>query len=158
MIVEEIMKTVPFQLYLLMFEPQSKALMSFAIGTGAGFSVYENCCYILTEGAESITYIMIRGMAVGVMHIVSIVTFTLGIIIIRSHVKISIAGMLGALALSMTFHGLYNLLVSEPGINTIIGYIMPMLGACLLWIAYRRWNENQIITKKRKNSNENIKK
>lgn len=132
------MKIMPFLLYMFMFEPDDNALMSFAIGIGTGFSVYENCCYILTEGAENISYIMIRGMAVGVMHIVSITAFALGITIIRHFVSISVVGILGALALSMTFHGLYNLLVSKEGITSYIGYVIPMLGSVLMWTVYRR--------------------
>ena len=44
----------------------------------------------------------------------------------------------GLLCLAMTFHGLYNLLVSEPGITSYIGYILPMLTAGFLYIPYRK--------------------
>lgn len=136
--IEEMMKLMPLLFYFYMFEPDDDALIFFAIGIGTGFSVYENCCYILTEGAESISYILIRGLAVGVMHIMSILLLALGMTIVRRFGAMSVAGIIGALALSMTFHGLYNLLVSENGISSYIGYVMPMFVAVLLWRPYRR--------------------
>ena len=54
-----------------------------AVAIGAGFATFENCCYILTAGAESLPYILIRGMAVGVMHIVSILALPIWLIAAR---------------------------------------------------------------------------
>ena len=48
------------------------------------------------------------------------------------------AGIVGALSMAMTFHGLYNLLVSEPGIPSYIGYVLPMLFALLLYLIDRK--------------------
>ena len=137
-IIEEIMKMLPLVFYLFMFEPEDNALVMTAIGIGTGFATYENCCYILTMGAEKISYVIIRGMAVGVMHIVSIIAFIIGLTIARRFKLLSVASIVGALSLSMTFHGLYNLLVSEPGITTYIGYALPIVAALLLYIPYRR--------------------
>ena len=137
-IVEEIMKMLPLIFYLFMFEPEDNELIMTAIGIGTGFATYENCCYILTMGAGKISYIIIRGMAVGVMHIVSIIAFIIGLTIARRFKLLSVASIVGALSLSMTFHGLYNLLVSEPGITTYIGYALPVVTALLMYIPYRR--------------------
>ncbi len=38
--------------------------------------------------------------------------------------------------MSSTLHGLYNLLVSEPGLFSAIGYAMPFGIAVLLYIAF----------------------
>ena len=38
----------------------------------------------------------------------------------------------------MIFHALYNLLVSQPGISTGIGYLMPPLTAAALYLLYRK--------------------
>ena len=81
---------------------------------------------------------MIRGLAVGVMHLVTMVAFVMGLRLLKRYKVVSFAGIVGALSMSMTFHGLYNLLVSEPGVSSYIGYALPMLFAVMLYlIGYR---------------------
>ena len=71
------------------------------------------------------------------MHIVSIATLTMGLILARRLKALSTAGILGALSLAVVFHGLYNLLVSETGVTLWIGYALPLASAVLLFILYR---------------------
>ena len=137
--IEEIMKLLPLLFYFLIFSPGEKDFLIAAIGLGAGFATFENCCYILTSGANKLPYIMIRGLAVGVMHIVCIIFVSIGLIILRRFKTVSVAGIVGALALSMTFHALYNLLVSEPGITSYLGYALPLLSAAILYIPFKRY-------------------
>ena len=137
-VVEETMKMMPLLFYLFMLEPDDHELIIAATGIGTGFAIYENCCYLLSMGAGSMSFIMIRGLAVGVMHIVSVLALTMGLMLVRRYKALSAASIMGALALAMTFHGLYNLLVSEPGITSCIGYILPMLTAVFMYIPYRR--------------------
>ena len=136
--VEEIMKLLPLLFYLLMFQPDDESIYLSALGIGAGFATFENCCYILTAGADKLIYIMIRGMAVGVMHIVSILSLALVICLARRFKAMSASAILGALSFSMTFHGLYNLLVSEPGLPSYVGYGMPLLTAILMYFPYKK--------------------
>lgn len=137
-VIEEIMKLIPLLFYLMMFKPEDEQILIHATGIGTGFATFENCCYILTKGAASLPYIMIRGMAVGVMHIVSILALAFGIILARKYNALSFSSLAGALALSMTFHGLYNLLVSAPGVASLVGYALPLITAVFLFIIYRR--------------------
>ena len=141
-VIEEIMKWLPLVLYLFLLEPENEGIILAAVGIGAGFATFENCCYILTIGAESFAYIMIRGFAVGVMHIVSIFALGMGLVLARQFRVLSFSSVIGALSLSMSFHALYNLLVSQPGASTTIGYSLPLLAACLLYILYRRIQKN----------------
>ena len=82
-IVEELMKLLPLLFYLLVFLPKDRTLTDAAVGIGAGFATFENCCYILSFGAESFFYMLVRGMAVGVMHIASILATALWLIAVR---------------------------------------------------------------------------
>ena len=138
-IVEEGMKLMPIFFFLYMITPQDRTLLIVAVGVCAGFATFENCCYILTSGAESLPYVLIRGMAVGVMHIVSGLAVTFGLILARRINALSLPGIIGALALSMTFHALYNLLVSEAGISALIGYVLPIVTAVALYLPYRKF-------------------
>ena len=92
---------------------------------------------MVSSGAESLGFLLIRGLAVGVMHIVSVFAMMLGLVIARRFKAMRLASMIGALSLSMLFHGMYNLLVSEPGITSAIGYAMPLATAVILLSVYR---------------------
>ena len=47
-IVEEIMKLLPLVFIIVLIEPEDKTMLITAVGIGAGFATFENCCYILT--------------------------------------------------------------------------------------------------------------
>ena len=91
----------------------------------------------LSFGVNNIIFILIRALAVGVMHVVCSLMLIMGIIIQKRLFTLSFPGIVGALSLSTAFHGFYNLLVSEPGIPTYIGYTMPILSAVALYFPYR---------------------
>lgn len=137
-VIEEAMKFLPLLFYFLMFEPEDDRLFHAAVGIGAGFASYENVCSMVSSGAESLAFLLIRGLAVGVMHIVSVFAMMLGLVIVRRFKAMRFASMVGALSLSMLFHGMYNLLVSELGITSAIGYAMPVATAVILLPVYRR--------------------
>ena len=86
---------------------------------------------------------MIRGMSVGVMHIVSMMALTFGLVVSRRYNVLSFSGLLGALSFSTCYHALYNLLVSEPGVPSAIGYALPVLTSIILFFPYRKLQEEQ---------------
>ena len=132
-IVEETMKLLPALFYLMLFEPKDTELLLVAVGIGTGFATFENCCYVLSKGAQSLAYVLIRGSVVGVMHLVSMVALAVGLHLLKRYKVFTLAGIIGALSLAMTFHATYNLLVSKPGAATYLGYALPLLGALLLY-------------------------
>ena len=137
-VVEETMKFLPLLFYFLMFDPDDDHLFLAAVGVGAGFASFENICSMIASGTGSLSFLLIRGLAVGVMHIVSVFAMILGLVIARRFKALRLSSTVGALSLSMLFHGIYNLLVSEPGATSIIGYELPLLTALLLFFALRR--------------------
>ena len=137
-IVEELIKLLPLLLLLLLLEPKDEALLLLAVALGAGFATFENCCSLLTSGEISLSFVVVRGLAVGVMHIVSVTALSMGIIVARRLEALSLSGLVGAFSLAVTFHGLYNLLVSVPGIPSYIGFSLPILAAAALYHPYRR--------------------
>ena len=135
-VVEEVMKLLPLLFLLYVFRPEDESVILCAVALGAGFATFENCCYILTAGAESLRYTLIRGLAVGVMHVVSMLVLAFGLVMVRRFHLVSLAGIMGSLSLSVTFHALYNLLVSQPGVSSVIGYILPPITAAMLFIPF----------------------
>ena len=137
-ILEEIMKMLPVFLYLIIFAPSDKELLVISLGTGAGFATFENICHILAYGAESISYVMIRGFAAGIMHIISVYALALAMIRLKRYNISYVYVIAGGLGLSMSFHALYNLLVSEAGITSYIGYALPVSAAAVLVLIVKR--------------------
>lgn len=137
-IIEETMKLLVLIFFLYLITPKDKALVMLSIAIGTGFATFENCCYILSFGADSLSYITIRGLAVGVMHIVSILSLAIWLICIRRLKAYSFSGVFGGLSLAMIFHSTYNLLVSESGLSRTIGYILPIVSAFCLYPLYKK--------------------
>ena len=140
-VVEELIKLLCLLFFLIMFSPKGRTLTMLAVAIGAGFATFENCCYILTSGAEALPYILVRGLAVGVMHIVSMLTVAIWLIVAKRLQVFSFPAIVGGLALSMIFHALYNLLVSEPGASAVIGYLLPLVTAGFLYVLYQKLPE-----------------
>lgn len=137
-VVEELMKLLPLLLFMILLELEERSLTMLAVAIGAGFATFENCCYILTYGAESLTYIMIRGIAVGVMHVVSILAMCVWLNAAKRLKAFTFPAVVGGVSLAMIFHALYNLLVSEPGVSSMIGYLLPPITAAGMYLLYRR--------------------
>ena len=112
-VVEEIVKFIPMLLYVFL-------------------------CQLLAAGSESLPYILIRGFAVGIMHIVSVLTMTFAFIMLRRKSALSVAVIMGGLSLSTSVHSLYNLLVSAPGLSSYIGYVLPLTMAVILYFIRKR--------------------
>lgn len=136
-IVEETMKFLPLLLTILLFDASADGMFRTAIALGAGFVTLENCCYLLGTGAERLSYMLVRGAAAGVMHIVSVLALSMGLTLAGRFGMASFPGFAGSLATAMMIHALYNLLVSAPGVPSVIGYIMPLTIAILLYLPYR---------------------
>lgn len=137
-VIEEFMKMLPLISFMVLLSLPEKNLTMFAVAIGAGFATFENCCYVLSLGAGSLRMILIRGMAVGVMHIVSILAMSVWLQTARQLNAFSFSAVVGGLAIAMIFHAIYNLLVSASGVFTVIGYLLPLMGAVVIYILYRK--------------------
>ena len=137
-VIEESLKCLPLLFYLFMFEPPESGLFMAATGIGAGFALFENSCYMLVSGAGNLSFILVRSLAVGVMHIVSLYALAFGLAMAVRFKVLNFPSIAGAVSLSMIFHGLYNLLVSRTGITSRIGYALPVVTAFLLLFIFRQ--------------------
>jgi RsiW-degrading membrane proteinase PrsW (M82 family) len=131
--IEECMKLLSMLFCVYVFNPSDDEIQLCAVGVGAGFATLENCCFILSSGANQMAYMLVRGSAVGVMHIVTLVALARGIQLLKKYKAYSFAGIAGILSFAVTVHGLYNLLVSKSGVSSYIGYAMPMVCAIILY-------------------------
>ena len=134
--IEETMKLLPVLFTMYVLEDGDSELFLTSVASGAGFATFENICYLLSGSETRLSFVLIRGFAVGTMHIASMILLAATIIVERRYDAVSLPALAGALAMSSTLHGLYNLLVSEPGLFSAIGYAMPFGIAVLLYIGF----------------------
>jgi len=132
---EEILKLLPLLFYFLVFEPSPDSLFSSAVAVGVGFATFENCCYLLSSGAGNISFVLIRGLSAGVMHTICALAAGYGLIYISKVKQMAAIGALGILALTVTYHAVFNLLVSVEGITRYVGFALP-LATALCWFAF----------------------
>lgn len=137
-VVEEILKFAPMIFYVFMFDVAEEEYTHIALGIGTGFATFENCCYLIVGETENLRIMAIRGMAVGVMHLISMLILAAGLIIARRFKALTYSVTIGVLSFSMTIHALYNLLVSKPGLSADIGFAFPICLAILSYIPYKR--------------------
>lgn len=130
-IVEEIMKFLPVLFYLLIFEPERIDIADSILMTAVGFATFENACYLTSNGADQVLHLLIRGFGTGAMHVVCGSIIAIGILLLWDRIWLRVAGTFGLLSIAMTFHGIYNVLVSQTGPAATIGYLIPLLTVVL---------------------------
>ena len=129
--VEEGMKLLPTLFYLLVFEPDRKDASNEALMTAVGFATLENVCYLTGSGAARTLYLLVRGFGTGAMHVVCAAMVAAGLKYFWDRLSLRLAGTLGLLGLAVTYHAIYNLLVSQTGAAMLLGCLLPVLTAAL---------------------------
>lgn len=126
-VVEEIMKLLPVLFFLLVFEPDKKEAAVESLLVAVGFATLENACYLIVNGADDALQLLIRGFSTGAMHVACGAITAIGLAGTWERLPLRIAGTLGTLCMAITWHGIYNILVSQTGAPAIIGYALPIL-------------------------------
>ena len=124
--VEEFLKLLPFLFYLTVFEPGKENVSGCILMTSVGFATFENVCYLTQNGARSLFHLLIRGFGTGTMHVICGAIMSVGLMILWDRMWLRIAGSVGLLTLAITYHGIYNILVSQAGAAAYIGYFIPV--------------------------------
>ena len=126
-VVEECMKMLPVLFGVLVFELSGRAAANGILMTAIGFATFENVCYLSANGASNLSRLLIRGAATGAMHIVCGYLIGLALLVLWKELRLKVAGTIGIVCLAMLYHGIYNLLVSKPGVVCYIGYALPLI-------------------------------
>lgn len=126
-VTEEIMKFLPVLFYLIVFEPGKGEIADGVLMTAVGFATFENACYLTSNGAEQILHLLIRGFGTGAMHVVCGFLIAAGLLFLWNRVWLRVAGTIGLISVAITYHGIYNILVSQTGPAAMIGYFIPLL-------------------------------
>lgn len=126
-VVEEIMKFLPLLFYLLVFEPEPDKIKNAILTIAAGFATFENIFHLIDNGAQNISFLLMRGFGAGAMHIICGAIIGSGLTYVWRREWLKIAGTLGLLGASIAFHGIYNLLIAYGGEVQYIAYVLPVL-------------------------------
>ena len=126
-IIEELMKFLPVLFFLLVFEPERHEITDSILMTALGFATFENTCYLTNNGADKLLHLLIRGFSTGAMHVVCSFLLAVGLLYLWNRVWLRVAGTIGLLVVAMTFHGIFNILVSQTGPAAVTGYLIPLL-------------------------------
>lgn len=132
---EEVMKLLPLLFYLLIFEPEPEKLPATAIAIAVGFATFENVCYLAEHGAEDFSFLLIRGVSAGALHILCGIVCGYGISYVFPRRYLALTGTVGILGFCTGFHAIYNLLVTAEGAWRMAGYLFPSTLILLLFIA-----------------------
>ena len=134
-VVEELMKLLPTLFYLLIFEPKRRDIPFCPIMIAVGFATLENVCYLVQNGSDQFFNLLIRGFGTGTMHMFCGSLTFVGIVFFWDKLWLRIVGTFGLLATAITYHGIYNMLVLQPGMVSYIGYLIPLVSVtlCALW-------------------------
>ena len=130
--VEEVMKLLPLLFYLLVFEPRAENAAGSILMTALGFATFENVCYLTSNGAQDIGYLLIRGAGTGAMHIVCGMVMGLGLLALWDVTWLKFAGTLAFLGFVIVYHAIYNLLVSQTGAVSALGLLLPLVTVLLV--------------------------
>lgn len=137
-VVEEVMKLLPTLFYLLVFEPKKWEIPYCPVMIAVGFATLENVCYLVQNGTSEFFNLLIRGFGTGTMHMFcGSITFV-GIIMLWDKLWLRFVGTVGLLAVAITYHGVYNMLVLQPGIASYIGYLIPLVSVAISVVYIRR--------------------
>ncbi|MBR4410237.1 MAG: PrsW family intramembrane metalloprotease [Firmicutes bacterium] len=131
---EELLKMVPLLLYILIFEPEPKEITPAAIAIAAGFATFENVCYLSENGAGDFTFLLIRGLSAGAIHILCGIAVGLGIAYVFRQRWLAVTGTVGILGACIVFHALYNLLVTADGMWQTIGHLFPSVLIIVIFV------------------------
>lgn len=139
---EEVLKFVPFLLWIVIFEPGEEDIISAGVFTAVGFATFENICYLIENGADNFYYLFIRGIAAGAMHLCGGIAAGAGLAFVFPRSWLRIIGTVGIIGFCIVFHGIYNLLVIAGGTWQKCGYLFPIL--CISLIVSIRLLKNHL--------------
>ena len=135
-VVEEIMKLLPLLFYLEVFKPGEETFKTAAIIVAASFATFENVCYLMRGGEDDLPLLLIRGFGTGAMHVICGSTYSYWMRFVWQREKLRNACLLGILCLAITYHAVYNLLVSVGGTARLVAYLIPMGTVTFGWMGY----------------------
>ena len=127
-ITEEISKALPVLVFAVFFHDDRGAVLPAAMSVGIGFSILENTAILVQDLAVvTLGWAALRGFSASLMHGLCTMVIGAGLTYVKKQKKIFYTGIFGLLAIAVTMHAMFNLLIQSR---------YRWLGACLPMAAY----------------------
>ncbi len=120
-LVEELIKYMPILFYRIIFKPEKRNSLNSILMVAAGFATFENVCYLTANGSSDLIKLLIRGFGTGAMHVVCGVMLSVGMFLLWDSAWLRPLGIIAVLGMAITFHAIFNIVVSAPGIWCYVG-------------------------------------
>lgn len=124
---DEITKFLPLLFFSLIFRPDPGELAPAAITIAAGFAVLESICYIVENSGETVTFLLIQGIATAALHILCGMLIGFGCSYAFRHRWLMLPGTVGLLGTCIGLHAIYDLLILADGGWKIAGYVFSLV-------------------------------
>lgn len=134
-VVEETTKLLPLLFYLAVFEADAQAGGKAVLNLAIGFASFENICYLIENGTDTLFPLIIRGFSTGAMHIACAFVMSYGLRLFQKTSFVRVAGLFGLLCVNITFHAIFNMLMRAGGTAQLVGYALPVSVVALLLVA-----------------------
>jgi RsiW-degrading membrane proteinase PrsW (M82 family) len=124
-VTEELLKAFPILFYAVVFSDKKEKLFTASMATGIGFAILENAYYLIVNHETfSVVSALIRGFGTGLMHGMCTLLVGFGISFIRKRRKLFAVGTFALLAVAITYHSIFNMLVQSR--YSVVGALLPM--------------------------------
>ena len=125
-VTEECMKALPVLVYAFLFSDDKKIVLPLAMSLGIGFAILENTYYLINSFQQiNLLWALIRGISCSLVHGLCTYLVGCGILYVRKEKRLFFAGTFGLLAVAVTFHAIYNLLVWSKW--NVAGVLLPIV-------------------------------
>ena len=124
--VEECIKFLPILFYIIIFEAGKEDSINGILLVSVGFATFENVCFLTSYGTEDLFSLMLRGFGTGAMHVLCGTAIAIGLFSLWDRAWIRIMGTFAVLCFAITFHAIFNIMVSAGGISLGIASAVPM--------------------------------
>lgn len=125
--IEEVMKALPLLFYMIIFLPKQENMLQSALALSIGFATFENCCYVVSNGADDFYFVLIRGFSVGIMHILCGIMLGYALGFCSTRKSFTWLGVFSSITLCISYHAIYNLIVSGEDTWQLYGYFLPFI-------------------------------
>ena len=129
--------TLYWTLHLLLRQETPQVFYVSDLAWLASFATFENVCCLVENGAANFTFLLIRGISAGALHILCGIFTGFAISYLFRRRWLALTGTVGVLGACVGFHAIYNLLVTAQGAWRTAGYLFPSLLIAVLFLTKR---------------------
>jgi RsiW-degrading membrane proteinase PrsW (M82 family) len=127
-VVEELIKALPLVYFFLGKKQMRFPIVYFAFAAGIGFSILENCTYLLNNFGNTdspLYYIVLRSITTSLLHGILTAVIGYGIILLRTLNVLKFPLLFGLFSVAVILHALFNMYTGSE--LKIVGLLMPIL-------------------------------